>query len=280
MATAAATLVPGAPHTNVSAVGSAGNSGNVKAPQTPKTFDFTRRRRWADVLLSALPGAALFVIDKHGSIEYSGPGTRAVLGWDVDDVIERNVLEFVNGESYLFHLFNLITSLIYFRPVIAYADGCGYVEDDRDAFSARLRRALVSREDLACFTRLKRKPRPALNSAGLSTTNTGSSSGPVTAAPDVLLFDVRGHALYLDFELDDIDGSSAKHSRRQGAPIANDNDVSGTVLFFLMAKPYPSRNVAMCVYLEYQFTNRTNFHDKFFFKLIFIHKKVKHLPRT
>lgn len=62
-----------------------------------KPFDFTKRRRWADVLLSALPGAALLVLDKRGAIEYSGPGTKAVLGWDVDEVVEKNVLEFVNG---------------------------------------------------------------------------------------------------------------------------------------------------------------------------------------
>lgn len=70
------------------------------APQnTQKIFDFTKRRRWTDVLLSSLPGAALLVLDKYGSIEYAGPGTRAVLGWEIEEVVERNVLEFVNGQS-------------------------------------------------------------------------------------------------------------------------------------------------------------------------------------
>ena len=68
------------------------------AAPSQSTFDFTKRRRWTDVLLSSLPGAALLVLDKYGSIEYAGPGTHSVLGWEIEEVVERNVLDFVNGQ--------------------------------------------------------------------------------------------------------------------------------------------------------------------------------------
>lgn len=151
------------------------------------------------------------------------------------------------------------------------------VDDDCEAFSAGLRRAIVHREELVCFTRLKRKPKPSPHTPISSTaitdftnadTNIDTQSNAITSSTskpsqDVILFDIRGHALYLDFEVDDPSGSNSNNAATESRYKYNTTgtfqvtegrseggrggieDIPGTVLFFLMAKPYPSRNVAM-----------------------------------
>ena len=78
--------------------------------------------------------------------------------------------------------------------------------DDKKSFIDHFERSLSNRLDLSCYIRLKCKP------------STGASPKLGTGQKE-LLFELRGHALYLP----------------------NDNECK---CFFLSAKPFPSRNMA------------------------------------
>lgn len=85
-------------------------------------------------------------------------------------------------------------------------------DDDRKTFSNHFNNSLSSQQDLSCYTRIKCKP------DSLAVEQVGTHNE--------LLFEIRGHALYLP----------------------NDSEFK---CFFFMAKPYPSRNMAMYVLFKY-----------------------------
>ena len=71
------------------------NGANANA--NPTTFEFTRRKKWQDILLSELPDTVLFVLDVHRVIQYANPGATEALGWDVEEMVDKDVLDFVNS---------------------------------------------------------------------------------------------------------------------------------------------------------------------------------------
>ena len=77
---------------------SGGTSANgTNANANPTTFEFTRRKKWQDILLSELPDTVLFVLDVHRVIQYANPGATEALGWDVEEMVDKDVLDFVNS---------------------------------------------------------------------------------------------------------------------------------------------------------------------------------------
>ncbi|KAL5489977.1 WC2 [Sanghuangporus weigelae] len=150
-----------------------------------QVFEFTKRKKWADILISELPDTVTLILDTDGLIQYVAPNVTEVLGWEVEELSERDVLDIVN-------------------------------DIDKRTFDDHLQKSLGSRHDLSCYARLKCKP------IGKSSSEQGNKE---------LLFEVRGHALYLP------DDTECK-------------------CFFLVAKPYPSRNMAVLnTFLELKIEN-------------------------
>ncbi|KAL5529549.1 hypothetical protein ACEPAG_5534 [Sanghuangporus baumii] len=150
-----------------------------------QVFEFTKRKKWADILISELPDTVTLILDTDGLIQYVAPNVTEVLGWEVEELSERDVLDIVN-------------------------------DIDKRIFDDHLQKSLSSQQDLSCYARLKCKP------IGKSSLEQGNKE---------LLFEVRGHALYLP------DDTECK-------------------CFFLVAKPYPSRNMAVLnTFLELKIEN-------------------------
>ncbi|KAH8117038.1 hypothetical protein DFH11DRAFT_1146438 [Phellopilus nigrolimitatus] len=164
----------------------AATSNQQQRPGHPQIFEFTKRKKWADILVAELPESVLFILDSGGRIQYAGAGANEILGWNAEELAERDVVDLVN-------------------------------DDDKKSFRERLQASLGTEVDLACYARLRCK--------------TGASATEQGANLKELLFEIRGHALRI---ADDVECKC----------------------FFFMAKPYPSRNMAILnTFLELKIEN-------------------------
>jgi len=62
-------------------------------------FEFTRRKRWADTLVSEAPDLAIFILSKTGTIWYTGPAVVHLLGWKVGELIDKNMAHILNDDD-------------------------------------------------------------------------------------------------------------------------------------------------------------------------------------
>lgn len=184
------------------------------------TFEFTRRKKWTDILFSELPDTVLFVLDFTRVIQYANPGASEALGWDVEEMVDMDVLKFINSEfkfapfrQGLRHLKIITRNLILGANMIIGSVISVHLDDDKEAFCRRFQDSLNRRQELFCYSRLKSK------ATFSGTNNTDRSATPVHKE---LLFEIKGHALYLPEHVE-------------------------CHYFFLVAKPYPSRNMAAYV---------------------------------
>jgi PAS domain-containing protein len=65
-------------------------------PQQP-AFEFTKRKQWADLLISELTEAIILVLGPLGQIWFCGPAVRDLLGWRDEELIGSDLLGLVNG---------------------------------------------------------------------------------------------------------------------------------------------------------------------------------------
>ena len=100
------------------------NGANANA--NPTTFEFTRRKKWQDILLSELPDTVLFVLDVHRVIQYANPGATEALGWDVEEMVDKDVLDFVNSASPI--------TLLFLQNICSDLCGVFYALDERCFF--------------------------------------------------------------------------------------------------------------------------------------------------
>lgn len=62
-------------------------------------FEFTRRKKWADIIISELPDTVLLILDTQHIVMYVGPAVPEVIGWYPEDLVDKDVLNIVNGKS-------------------------------------------------------------------------------------------------------------------------------------------------------------------------------------
>ncbi|KAH7889540.1 white collar 2 type of transcription factor [Phlebopus sp. FC_14] len=154
------------------------------ASNSPSTFEFTKRKRWADLLIHELSEAIIFVLSNDAKIWFCGRAVTELLGWRDAELIDCNICDFVNTED--LHAF-------------------------RNAFEDSLR----TRTEMNSYVRLK----------------TRNDHPPPNAPQAEILFEIKGYPHYIENE------STAR-------------------CFFAVAKPYPSRNVAMLnTFLELKIEN-------------------------
>ena len=68
-----------------------------QAQRGNQIFEFTKRKKWTNILLSEQPDTVIVILDNDNRVQYVGPGMRDVLGWEVEDLVETDFLEVVNG---------------------------------------------------------------------------------------------------------------------------------------------------------------------------------------
>jgi PAS domain-containing protein len=80
--------------------GSVISSANVKpsaAQQKPVGFEFTKRKRWAELLINELSECIIFILSPSGKIWFCGNAITELLGWRDDEVVDRDLISFMNG---------------------------------------------------------------------------------------------------------------------------------------------------------------------------------------
>ncbi|CAK5277287.1 unnamed protein product [Mycena citricolor] len=66
---------------------------------TAANFEFGKRKRWADLVITELVDVLAFVLSPQGKILYCGNGLRSLLGWKDEDLMDRDLTDFVNPED-------------------------------------------------------------------------------------------------------------------------------------------------------------------------------------
>ncbi|EMD38174.1 hypothetical protein CERSUDRAFT_122924 [Gelatoporia subvermispora B] len=95
-------------------------------PKDPPAFEFTRRKRWADLLVAELSDAVALVLAADGTVWYCGAAVEELLGWRDAELVDGDFGDLVNVE-------------------------------DRPGFREQLRGAIRARAEMRAYVRLQCK---------------------------------------------------------------------------------------------------------------------------
>src|SRR6266576_5693301 len=65
--------------------------------QNVHPWEFTRRKRWADLLMTELSEAIVLVLSSRRKVLFCNPAVRAILGWQDEHLIDSDFKDLVNG---------------------------------------------------------------------------------------------------------------------------------------------------------------------------------------
>ncbi len=89
------------------------DSGNNSTPGPSRqaanqqmVFDFTKRKRWADLLVTELTEAIMLVLSVTGQVWYCGPAIEELLGWRDEEIVDGDFCEIMNSQWNFFFLDN------------------------------------------------------------------------------------------------------------------------------------------------------------------------------
>jgi hypothetical protein len=66
-------------------------------PHPVPPWEFTRRKRWADLIVTELSEAIVLILSPGRKVLYCNPSVREMLGWLDDDLVDMDFTELVNG---------------------------------------------------------------------------------------------------------------------------------------------------------------------------------------
>ncbi|KAJ3722775.1 white collar photoreceptors-like protein [Lentinula guzmanii] len=66
---------------------------------TPHAFEFTKRKRWADLLISELADTCIFVLSSTLKILYCNPAVNDLLGWKEGDIIDHELTDLIHADD-------------------------------------------------------------------------------------------------------------------------------------------------------------------------------------
>lgn len=69
---------------------------SVLASLMSTTFEFTKRKRWADLLIHELSEAIIFILSSDAKIWFCGRAVAELLGWSDAELIDRPFTDLVN----------------------------------------------------------------------------------------------------------------------------------------------------------------------------------------
>ncbi|KAH9945825.1 uncharacterized protein BXZ73DRAFT_37082 [Epithele typhae] len=62
-------------------------------------FEFTKRKRWADLLVTELNDTIILVLSETGEVWYCGNAVTELLGWRDDELVDTELLDLVNADD-------------------------------------------------------------------------------------------------------------------------------------------------------------------------------------
>ncbi len=75
----------------------------VQQPLSPAreipVFEFTKRKRWADLLITELNDTVIFVLSETCQVWYCGNAVTELLGWRDDELVDADLIDLMNGAS-------------------------------------------------------------------------------------------------------------------------------------------------------------------------------------
>jgi hypothetical protein len=91
------TQEPASSSSNVTTMSNPSSTSN--APNSlPSTFEFTKRKRWADLLIHELSEAIIFVLSNQCKVLFCSRAVSELLGWRDAELIDKDLVDLVNGE--------------------------------------------------------------------------------------------------------------------------------------------------------------------------------------
>ena len=131
------------------------------------TYEFTKRKRWADLLMTELVDNVTFVLSPIGNVLYCGPAVTEILGWKNNELLDINFIELVDGVFFCID-WTFLTESILTRTSLAI---------DQSRFRSAFNESLLTSREFNCLVRLN--------------SNDRSASYENTSNPQSVLFDVK-----------------------------------------------------------------------------------------
>ena len=60
-------------------------------------FEFTKRKRWADLLVTELNDSVILVLSEACQVWYCGNAVTELLGWRDDELVDGDLIDLMNG---------------------------------------------------------------------------------------------------------------------------------------------------------------------------------------
>ena len=66
------------------------------APRVPASFEFTRRKRWADLLINELSEGIILALNISGRILFCSHSSLELLGWRDDELVDHDISQIMH----------------------------------------------------------------------------------------------------------------------------------------------------------------------------------------
>ncbi|KAG5647311.1 hypothetical protein DXG03_000849 [Asterophora parasitica] len=134
------------------------------AGNTPKTYEFTKRKRWADLLALEIAESINLILSATCTVLYCSPAVSDITGWKDADLLDRDFLELVST--------SMVPSSVY-----SYILKEGLSADDKTSFRASFDESVQTKSELHSYVHVKCVEAHA-----------------AYPAPDDMLFEIRGQS--------------------------------------------------------------------------------------
>ena len=111
-----------APSTSTSTVSTAAGQPLSPVKEIP-VFEFTKRKRWADLLVTELNDTIIFVLSEACQVWYCGNAVTELLGWRDEELVDSDLMDLMNGMSPLPPVLSLLPPSR--LPAVCVSNRCG-----------------------------------------------------------------------------------------------------------------------------------------------------------
>ena len=66
------------------------------AQKSPSTYEFTKRKRWPDLLITDLVDSVLFILSPSCKVLYVATAVTELLGWRDVDLVDLDFIKLIN----------------------------------------------------------------------------------------------------------------------------------------------------------------------------------------
>jgi hypothetical protein len=150
-----------------------------RPPPPLPTFEFTKRKRWADLLITELTEAIILILSTQCQILYCSAVVKELLGWGDKDLIDTEFLDLVNG-AWMCSAWSLPLCHPWNASLV----------DDRENFKKRFEQSMRDNPYMQSYVRMQAKHETPLPPS----TNTSEVASWATE----VLFEINGYPHFIE----------------------------------------------------------------------------------